>query len=68
MGISIILISQNIYEIPRKTIRENSNFVILFKQYLKNLGQLFKDCVEPDMDKRHLLNFLKNLGTLNNVY
>ena len=35
MGISIIFISQSFYEIPRRTIRENSNFIILFKQNME---------------------------------
>ena len=59
MGISIIFISQSFYEIPRRTIRENSNFIILFKQNMKSLDQLFKDCVEPDMVKEEFVKFCK---------
>ena len=59
MGISVVFISQSFYEIPRRTIRENSNFIILFKQNMKSLDQLFKDCVEPDMDKEEFIKFCK---------
>ena len=43
MGISIIFLTQSYYEVPRRTIRENCNFLILFKQNKKSLDHLHKD-------------------------
>ncbi len=36
-------ISQNYFLLPRKTIRENSNFIILFPQDAKNLAHIHQD-------------------------
>ena len=36
-------ISQNYFLLPRKTIRENANFLVLFPQDDKNLNHIHKD-------------------------
>ena len=36
-------ISQNYFLLPRKTVRENANFIILFPQDDKNLNHIHKD-------------------------
>ena len=50
VGISIVFISQSYYEVPRRTIRENCNFLVLFEQSMKSLDHIFRDTVDPDMD------------------
>ena len=45
-------ISQNYFLLPRKTIRENSNFIILFPQDSKNLDHIHKDhCTDISLDE-----------------
>ena len=39
-----IYIAQNYFQLPRHTIRENSNFIILFPQDVKNLTHI---CADP---------------------
>ena len=39
----ILYISQNYFRLPRHTIRENANFIILFPQDAKNLGHIHAD-------------------------
>ena len=38
-----IYIAQNYFRLPRHTIRENSNFIILFPQEVKNLTHIHAD-------------------------
>ena len=57
LGINIIFITQSYYELPRRTIRENANFLVLFKQNVKTIDHLFRDCVDPDMSKKEFLKF-----------
>ena len=47
-----IYISQNYFRLPRQTIRENSNFIILFPQDAKNLNHIYADhCTDIDRDE-----------------
>ena len=43
-------LAQNYFKLPRQTIRENSNFICLFKQDNKNLQHIYQDHVSHDMD------------------
>ena len=46
---SCIHIAQNYFKLPRQTIRENSNFLVLFKQDDKNLQHIYQDrCAEDE--------------------
>ena len=38
-----IYISQNYFRLPRQTIRENANFIILFPQDFKNITHIYSD-------------------------
>ena len=38
-----IFLSQNYFKLPRQTIRENSNFLMLFQQDTKNLNHIYAD-------------------------
>ena len=42
-------ISQNYFLLPRQTIRENTNFIILFPQDMKNLNHIHADHCANDM-------------------
>ena len=45
-------ISQNYFLLPRKTVRENSNFILLFPQDDKNLNHIHKDhCTDISLDE-----------------
>lgn len=46
----VIYISQNYFRLPRHTIRENTNFIILFPQDVKNLNHIYSDHCSFDMD------------------
>ena len=43
-------IAQNYFRLPRQTIRENSNLILLFPQDQKNIGHIYADHCSSDMD------------------
>lgn len=45
----VVYISQNYFRLPRQTIRENANFIILFPQDVKNLNHIYTDHCSFDM-------------------
>ena len=45
-----LYISQNYFRLPRQTIRENSNFIILFPQDARNLNHIYLDHCNSDGD------------------
>ena len=45
-------ISQNYFRLPRQTIRENSNLIILFPQDQKNVSHIYSDHCSSDMDAK----------------
>ena len=52
-------ISQNYFRLPRQTIRENANFIILFPQDMKNLNHIFADHCSADMNIKEFKAFCK---------
>ena len=44
-----LYISQNYFRLPRQTIRENTNFIVLFPQDVKNLNHIHADHCGSDM-------------------
>ena len=56
MGVSIIFLTQSYYEVPRRTIRENCNYLILFKQNKKSLDHLHKDAAS-EIDAKEFRKF-----------
>ncbi len=44
-------LAQNYFNLPRQTIRENSNFICLFPQYQKNVNHIYDDHAARDMSK-----------------
>ena len=44
-NVDCFYLAQNYFKLPRQTIRENTNFICLFPQDLKNLNHIFEDHV-----------------------
>ena len=56
-------ISQNYFRLPRHTIRENSNLIILFPQDSKNLSHIYMDHCSHDISKDEFKEFCKKVWT-----
>lgn len=50
-NVDCFYLSQNYFKLPRQTIRENANFICLFRQDLKNINHIYNDHVSQDMTK-----------------
>lgn len=50
-NVDCFYLSQNYFKLPRQTIRENANFIVLFKQDQKNINHIYNDHVSDDMTK-----------------
>jgi hypothetical protein len=50
-NVDCFYLAQNYFKIPRQTIRENTNFICLFPQDLKNVSHIYNDHVSNDMHK-----------------
>ena len=50
-NVDCFYLAQNYLKLPRQTIRENTNFIWMFPQDLKNLNHIFDDYVGSDMTK-----------------
>ena len=58
-------ISQNYFRLPRQTVRENANFIILFPQDAKNLMHIHADHCNDDMTLDEFEKFCRKVwGTL----
>ena len=53
-NVDCFYLAQNYFKLPRQTIREKSNFICLFPQYLKTLNHIFEDHVGSNMTKKEL--------------
>jgi hypothetical protein len=49
-NVDCIYLAQSYFKLPRQTIRENANFICLFKQDKKNLTHIYNDHASTDMD------------------
>ena len=57
-GVDTFYISQNYFRLPRQTIRENSNFIVLFPQDLKNLSHIYSDhCAGDGISCKEFIEF-----------
>ena len=56
-----LYISQNYFRLPRQTIRENANFIILFPQDAKNLNHIYADHCSSDMPIKEFKEFCKKV-------
>ena len=58
-NVDCFYLAQNDFKLPRQTIRENANFICLFRQYLKNVNYVYNDHVSSDMTKAEFRNVCK---------
>ena len=57
-GIDTFYIAQNYFKIPRQTVRENSNLIVLFPQDMKNLNHIYNDhCVGDGISCKQFHDF-----------
>ena len=55
-----IFLSQNYFRLPRQSIRENCNFIMLFKQDAKNVNHIYADhCT--DLSREEFKNFCQEV-------
>lgn len=54
-------ISQSYFRLPRHSVRENSNFIILFPQDAKNLHHIYADHCEGDMSLDEFKQFCRTV-------
>ena len=47
-GVDTFYIAQNYFKLPRQTVRENANFIVLFAQDMKNLNHIYHDHCSGD--------------------
>lgn len=68
-GVDVIMLSQCYTSIPKHMIRENANFLMLFKQDARNLYHIFNDCmIGCDMTFREFLDFCHACWGADNEY
>ena len=61
-GINVIFITQSYYEIPKRTIRDNANFIILFRQNTRSIEPIHRDNVNStDMGYKEFLTFVNSV-------
>ena len=58
-NVDCFYLSQNYFRLPRQTIRENSNFICLFKQDNKNIQHIYNDHASHDMKYEEFKNLCK---------
>lgn len=59
-NVDCFYLSQNYFKLPRQTIRENANFIVLFPQDLKNINHIYNDHVSSDMSNDEFRILCKN--------
>ena len=57
-NVDCFYLAQNYFKLPRQTIRENSNFICLFKQDLRNVREIYQDKASDDMMLEDFRKFL----------
>lgn len=58
-NVDCFYLSQNYFMLPRQTIRENANFICLFRQDHKNINHIYNDHVSSDMTKDEFKSLCK---------
>ena len=61
-NVDCFYLSQNYFKLPRQTIRENANFICLFRQDLKNMNHLYNDHASSDMKPKSLEICVRRFG------
>lgn len=57
----VLYLSQNYFKLPRQSVRENSNIIILFKQDHRNLDHIYNDHIAGDMTRDEFKHFCKEV-------
>ena len=60
-NVDSIYLSQSYFKLPRQTIRENSNLILLFPQDEKNIAHIHRDHVSQDMTLEEFKNFCRTV-------
>ena len=60
-NVDCVYLSQNYFKLPRQTIRENANFICLFRQDLKNINHIYSDHASSDMKLEEFRAMLKEI-------
>ena len=61
-NVNVIFITQSYYEIPKRTIRDNANFLILFRQNSRSIEPIFRDNVDStDMNYKEFQKFANDV-------
>ena len=63
-NVDCFYLAQNYFKLPRQNIRENANFICLFKQDAKNVNHLYQDHVGDDMTKQEFKAFCKKVWSM----
>ena len=58
-NVDCFYLAQNYFELPRRTIRTNSNFICIFPQDLRDLNNLHLDYVGDDMTNEEFRKFCR---------
>jgi len=58
-NVDCFYLAQNYFKLPRQTIRENSNFIILFPQDCKTISNIHQDHVSLDMPLKEFRSLCK---------
>ena len=58
-NVNCFYLAQNYFKLPRQTIRENANFICLFRQDYKNINHIYNDHVSTDMSLGEFKNLCK---------
>ena len=59
-----LYISQNYFRLPRQTVRENANFIILFPQDARNLNHIYADhCSSDGISREEFKEFCHKVWT-----
>ena len=61
-------ISQSYFRLPRHSIRENMNFLILFPQDVRNLSHIYADHCDGDMTLKEFKSFCRQVWSNNHHF
>ena len=61
-------ISQSYFHLPRHSVRENMNFLVLFPQDVKNLSHIYADHCDGDMTLTEFKNFCRQVWSTNHQF
>ena len=64
----VYYLSQSYFEVPKRTIRNNSNIIILFQQTLKDVEHIYRDIAGFDMSYDEFKNFCREAWKEKNNY